>query len=511
MLSRIVIAVVALACCAPAAAQRWPSVATDLPKAGGGENDVAVVVGVSDYFALPDIAGAADNARDWSQYLLRVRGLRRDRLTLLTDGEATKERIERALTAAATSSSSTGRLWFIFVGHGAPSPRGTDGVLLGADTQADADSLAARGLSQARVDEILKTGAYNDAVIVYDACFSGSTSDGGAPLVRGMQATIPVRQAPAKQPAKVTVLSSSESFAGPLPGEQRPAFSYLLLGGARGWADDDNNGAVTIDEAYGFASDTLRAALKQSSRLPVRRGATTTAALSVKAKEPAPDIDALLLGRCPEGTRWNNRSCAVIDCPKGTSFDGTGCAPPPMTASCPTGSVWNGKNCAATTVSCPAGTEWSGTDCRARVLVRAAPRMEPPTPRTLAEMEAVGGIAVVGENLVLAVNSFFDPGEVTLRPETVPMFQTLAQGFATVDEIESASIVCHSDAAGTPQDAHRMTAARAQAIVDVLVRSGIERQRLRAFGAGYDQPIADNRTDAGRAANRRCVVLFTTE
>ena len=51
----------------------WPPVDDPIAATGGGDNDAAVIVGVSEYFKLPPIAGAADNALAWQNYLLRVR------------------------------------------------------------------------------------------------------------------------------------------------------------------------------------------------------------------------------------------------------------------------------------------------------------------------------------------------------------------------------------------------------------------------------------------------------
>ena len=50
---------------------------------------------------------------------------------------------------------------------------------------------------------------------------------------------------------------------------------------------------------------------------------------------------------------------------------------------------------------------------------------------------------------------------------------------------------------------------RAKAVVKYLIDSGIERNRLAYKGLGKTQPIADNKTVAGRQANQRVEFMIT--
>ncbi|OGQ12289.1 MAG: hypothetical protein A2138_00065 [Deltaproteobacteria bacterium RBG_16_71_12] len=369
----------------PAHAQSWPSVSGELPRAGGGEGDVAVVVGITDYAFLDDIAGAAGNANDWYQYLVRVRGVPPERVRLLTNNTAIDFAITKALKESAAAAKRGGVAWFIFIGHGAPAPSGDDGLLLGADTQPDIDAMQARGLPQQQALDLLRSGQQDSTVALFDACFSGKSADGERTLFPGMQATPPVRRA--GPGARSVVLSSSDSFAGPLPGQKRPAFSYLMLGSLRGWADGDRDGAVSLAEATGYTTATMRAALKASDRLPSVRGDAPGLVLAKNVTESSPEVEAILIGRCPEGTRWEERRCqavacpagmkwngdacvatqAAIQCPPGTAWDGTHCATGAV--QCPPGTSWDGKVCSAATVQCPAGTTWNGSFCAGRSVV----------------------------------------------------------------------------------------------------------------------------------------------
>ncbi len=56
-----------------------------------------------------------------------------------------------------------------------------------------------------------------------------------------------------------------------------------------------------------------------------------------------------------------------------------------------------------------------------------------------------------------------------------------------------------------------LSAARAAAVVKLLERGEVESSRLSAVGYGEHQPVADNNTSEGRAANRRVVLMIARE
>ena len=69
----------------------------------------------------------------------------------------------------------------------------------------------------------------------------------------------------------------------------------------------------------------------------------------------------------------------------------------------------------------------------------------------------------------------------------------------------------HTDAVGKPADNLTLSNNRAQAVVDYLVKKGIQPSRLSFKGFGATQPIAENNTEEGRAKNRRTEVKVTSE
>jgi OmpA-OmpF porin, OOP family len=68
------------------------------------------------------------------------------------------------------------------------------------------------------------------------------------------------------------------------------------------------------------------------------------------------------------------------------------------------------------------------------------------------------------------------------------------------------SIEGHTDNVGTDEYNHTLSHNRAKSVKDYLVSKGVEESRITSVGFGETQPIADNKTAAGRAQNRRVVM-----
>ncbi|ROL61538.1 OmpA family protein [Bacteroidetes/Chlorobi group bacterium ChocPot_Mid] len=64
-------------------------------------------------------------------------------------------------------------------------------------------------------------------------------------------------------------------------------------------------------------------------------------------------------------------------------------------------------------------------------------------------------------------------------------------------------ITGHSDDQGTMQENHERSVKRAEAVVEYLMKKGIPKGRLLASGKGSIEPVASNKTEAGRRKNRR--------
>ena len=64
----------------------------------------------------------------------------------------------------------------------------------------------------------------------------------------------------------------------------------------------------------------------------------------------------------------------------------------------------------------------------------------------------------------------------------------------------------HTDSSGSDKVNLRVSDSRAKAVKDYLLKKGVDASRLESKGFGEAYPIADNKTAAGRAINRRVVI-----
>jgi hypothetical protein len=267
-----------------------------------GVNDAAVVVAIEDYLDVEDVTGARANADAWVRWLGQTRGVPAARILKAYDREAKDVRIRELAQRAAREVHPGGTLWFVFIGHGAPSVDGKDGLLVGVDADRSASGIYARSVPRAELMTLLGAGGQAQTVAVLDACFSGQVGSGGA-LVAGLQPMVPLALAASPDTrARVLAAAGPGEFSGPLPGSgkgPRPAFSYLALGGLLGWADLDQtgnrDGRVSALELRDYVAGALNITVQGRSQNPVLMG--SDAELASVAATSAPDLYAMPTGR----------------------------------------------------------------------------------------------------------------------------------------------------------------------------------------------------------------------
>jgi outer membrane protein OmpA-like peptidoglycan-associated protein len=99
-------------------------------------------------------------------------------------------------------------------------------------------------------------------------------------------------------------------------------------------------------------------------------------------------------------------------------------------------------------------------------------------------------------------NVFFDFGQHIPTAASFKELNVLYQLMIDQPNIK-VEISGHTDNRGSLRANQIMSERRAKAIVDFLIRNGIEPARLTFVGYGYERPVAPNNTVEGRSQNRR--------
>lgn len=99
-------------------------------------------------------------------------------------------------------------------------------------------------------------------------------------------------------------------------------------------------------------------------------------------------------------------------------------------------------------------------------------------------------------------NILFETGKATLKSESMAEIQKVAD-YMKKNPRARFEVQGHTDNQGSDKVNDPLSQQRAEAVVKALANLGVDDFNLKAVGKGSHEPVADNKTEAGRAKNRR--------
>lgn len=126
----------------------------------------------------------------------------------------------------------------------------------------------------------------------------------------------------------------------------------------------------------------------------------------------------------------------------------------------------------------------------------AAPAAAPAAPA------AAAAAAPTSEKVTYAADAFFDFDKAVLKPAGKSKLDELVANLKGLN-LEVIIAVGHTDSVGSVAYNQKLSVRRAESVKAYLVSKGVEANRVYTEGKGKSQPVADNKTAAGRAKNRR--------
>ncbi|MEA9355496.1 OmpA family protein [Bacteriovorax sp. PP10] len=116
----------------------------------------------------------------------------------------------------------------------------------------------------------------------------------------------------------------------------------------------------------------------------------------------------------------------------------------------------------------------------------------------------------VEEKATMTINVEFGSGKSTLAPKYNDHMKEVATFLKKYSEV-NVQIEGYTDNTGSEKKNIALSQARANAVMNALVKQGVAKSRLTAKGFGPADPIADNSTAEGRQTNRRVVAVLSSK
>ncbi len=105
---------------------------------------------------------------------------------------------------------------------------------------------------------------------------------------------------------------------------------------------------------------------------------------------------------------------------------------------------------------------------------------------------------------------FFASGKAELSAKSEKVLKKIAKGLKKqADKGAKIAVKGYADSSGDAELNKTLSAARAKAVYDQLVKAGVKKDNLTHKGFGADNPIASNATKEGREQNRRVELHVT--
>lgn len=133
-----------------------------------------------------------------------------------------------------------------------------------------------------------------------------------------------------------------------------------------------------------------------------------------------------------------------------------------------------------------------------------AARVIPPPPAVAPAPAAPPPAPPAPVKVTLQTDTLFDFDRSVIKPEGRVRLADFARQLQTIRS-DVVIVIGHTDSIGSDAYNMRLGQRRAEAVRAFLISQGV-RQRIDASSRGEREPVADNKTAAGRAKNRRVVI-----
>jgi OmpA-OmpF porin, OOP family len=136
----------------------------------------------------------------------------------------------------------------------------------------------------------------------------------------------------------------------------------------------------------------------------------------------------------------------------------------------------------------------------------ALPKRLLPQPQPLRQRQPLRQLLLLQQNLL---SQLLVP--MWRKHQKLRKYLSIDDAIAKMKKIDVTAIIAtgHTDSRGTDAYNQRLSERRATTVKEYMVSKGVPAAKITTQGKGETQPVATNKTDEGRAKNRRVDIEFT--
>jgi outer membrane protein OmpA-like peptidoglycan-associated protein len=168
-----------------------------------------------------------------------------------------------------------------------------------------------------------------------------------------------------------------------------------------------------------------------------------------------------------------------------------------------------GLGVAAGSLGCRAEARIGNVEAKAATPPPAEPpppaKEEPKPVEAPKPIKALGKAKIEGNEIKIPGKVHFETDKATIKEdkETKEILQTVADVLKENPQITKLRVDGHTDDTGGSDHNHKLSQARAEAIIEWLAKNGVDKNRLDGKGWGEEHPVAKNDTKENKELNRR--------
>jgi hypothetical protein len=223
------------------------------------KNKIAIIIGIEKYENLTNLDAKYANrdAKAFRTYATRALGIKPSNIKMLIDDKATRSQALKAFKLWLPKIAGKGGkdIHIFFAGHGLASDNGEDLYILPQD--GESSLLEDTAISRVELISLINKVNPRSVTMFFDTCYSGQTRDERM-LVASLR---PIRIVADEQekPDNFTIFTASnyDQTSGSIEEAQHGMFSYYLMKGLEGKADENDDRKITNGELITYLKDNV--------------------------------------------------------------------------------------------------------------------------------------------------------------------------------------------------------------------------------------------------------------